>query len=68
MLFYPENCEKLFWKKISTSIRNKRHFFLIEKKRNFEKIVAIFYKRKNLYQVALLSTFYKGDHGGLIIQ
>ncbi len=26
------------------------------------------YKRKNLYQVALLSTFYKGDHGGLIIQ
>ncbi len=23
---------------------------------------------KNLYQVALLSTFYKGDHGGLIIQ
>ncbi len=25
-------------------------------------------KRKNLYQVALLSTFYKGDHGGLIIQ
>ncbi len=27
-----------------------------------------FNKRKNLYQVALLSTFYKGDHGGLIIQ
>ncbi len=25
-------------------------------------------KRKNLYQVAPLSTFYKGDHGGLIIQ
>ncbi len=25
-------------------------------------------KRKNLYQVALLSTFYEGDHGGLIIQ
>ncbi len=25
-------------------------------------------KRKNLYQVALLSTFYKGDHGRLIIQ
>ncbi len=25
-------------------------------------------KRKNLYQVALLSIFYKGEHGGLIIQ
>ncbi len=27
-----------------------------------------FNKRKNLYQVALLLTFYKGDHGGLVIQ
>ncbi len=30
--------------------------------------IYILHKRKNLYQVALLSTFYKGDHGGLIIQ
>ncbi len=31
----------------------------------FEKITS---KQINLYQVALLSTFYKSDHGGLIIQ
>ncbi len=29
---------------------------------------SFYNKRKNLYQVALLSTFYKGDHGRLIIQ
>ncbi len=45
-----------------------RHSSLLTRVRKTASRASATNKQKNLHQVALLSTFYKGDHGGLVIQ
>ncbi len=75
-LYKSTMCSKLVFTRsnVITQGQKVQHGIIHQKKTKkvpFQVIQFLFEndnKRKNLYQVALLSTFYKGDHEGLIIQ